>query len=120
METGRWTFPKTPFEERICLYCDSGKVDTELHCITECHLIESNRTSLYKILDGIDDRFLTLNNEQKLLYLLCPVNAQVAKLSNKYLGQIVKARDYMDQGKPIENIGIISLNENGVSLLGGK
>ena len=116
METGRWTFPKTPLEERICVYCDIGKVDTELHSITECKLTEANRQSLYTIIGGFDSSFSVLNNEQKLMYLLCPVSTKLAKLSNKYLGQIVKSRDCIDQGKPIENLGIISLDENGVSI----
>ena len=65
VETGRWTFPKTPFEERICVYCDRGEVDNELHCITKCKLTEANRHSLYTIIGGFDSSFSLLNNDQQ-------------------------------------------------------
>ena len=31
IETGRYTIPVTPLSQRVCLYCDSGELDTEMH-----------------------------------------------------------------------------------------
>ena len=97
VETGRWTFPKTRYEDRLCLYCDSGQVDTELHSIIFCQLTDTNRNSLYTILNNIDNSFHSLSNEGKMAYILCPVDALRAKLSNNYLRLLVLTRDCIDQ-----------------------
>ena len=116
VETGRWTFPKTEFENRICLYCDSEDIDTELHCITQCKLTESNRNRFYNILCSMDHSFLSMNNEIKLIHILCPTDPVRAKLSNKYLELIVKTRALVDQGKPVDSIPLLSLGNNGIEL----
>ena len=117
VETGRWTFPKTNLEDRICLYCDSGAVDTELHCITQCNLTENNRNHFYNILCSMDNSFLYLSNELKLTHILCPTDPVRAKLSNKYLELIVKTRARIDQGKPVDSIPTINLGVNGIELM---
>ena len=101
VETGRWTFPKTKYEDRTCIYCDSGHVDTELHCITQCKLTETDRNIFYTNLCQLDNRFHLLNNEQKMAYILCPTNALRIKLSNNFLKLLVKARSQVDQEKNI-------------------
>lgn len=117
VETGRWTVPKTVYEDRICLYCDSGSVDSELHFITQCKLAEQNRNSLYIIMDSIDSNFKHLSDEAKLVYLLCPVDSLRAKLCNKYLGLLVKTRTFVDQGIPLSNVGILCLDNQGIQLV---
>ena len=116
VETGRWTFPKIDFEDRTCLYCDSGVIDNELHFITQCKLTECNRNSFYSILSKFDGSFFLLNDADKLKYILCPIDSVRAKLSNKYLSLLVKTRTYIDQCKPIGDIPTISLGMNGIEL----
>ena len=116
VETGRWTFPKIDFEDRTCLYCDSGVIDDEVHFITQCKLTESNRNSFYSILSKFDGSFFLLNDADKLKYILCPIDSVRAKLSNKYLSLLVKTRTYIDQCKPIGDIPTISLGMNGIEL----
>ena len=117
VETGRWTFPKTKFEDRICLYCDSNSVDSELHFITECSLTQHNRGCFYRILESFDTSFKFLNNLDKFKHILCPVDSVRAKLSNKYLGLLEKTRICVDQGKPIDTIETICLTEGGIGLI---
>ena len=116
VETGRWTFPKTRYEDRLCVYCDSGKVDSELHSITECKLTELNRSSFYTILGKFDSNFHMLNNEHKLAHILCPIDSVRAKLSNKYLELLVQTRALVDQGKPSSDAPIIKLGTKGIQL----
>ena len=120
VETGRWTVPKTAYENRICVYCSSGSVDSELHCITQCQLTEQNRNSLYNIIGNIDNTFVNLSNEQKLAYLLCPVDSLRAKFCNKYLGLVVKTRAFVDQGIPASSVEILKLDIQGIQLVNGN
>ena len=40
IETGRWSTPITPRDERICEFCNANTVDDEIHFIFECKLEE--------------------------------------------------------------------------------
>jgi len=42
-ETGCWKRPKEVWEERVCIFCSSGKVETEKHFILECEAFKDNR-----------------------------------------------------------------------------
>ena len=42
------------------------------------------------------------NHNHKLLTLLCPTNAQVAKLTNKFASIIFSARSKIDDGQPFD------------------
>ena len=117
VETGCWTFPKTVYEDRICLYCNTEAVDTELHCIIDCALTENNRNRFFNILCGLNPSFLDLSNESKLAKILCPCDPVCAKLSNKYLELIVKTRDLFDKGKPVDSVPLISLGVDGIELI---
>ena len=40
VETGRHTSPVTPLSKHVCVYCDSGECDTEVHGILLCETFE--------------------------------------------------------------------------------
>ena len=42
--------PKEVWEERVCIFCSSGKVETEKHFILECEVFKDNRESYPDIL----------------------------------------------------------------------
>ena len=35
-ETGHWSIPKTPWDERVCHLCDTKKVGDEKHFLLDC------------------------------------------------------------------------------------
>ena len=35
-ETGHWSIPKTPWDERVCHLCDTKKVEDEKHFLLNC------------------------------------------------------------------------------------
>jgi hypothetical protein len=35
-EIGRWSIPKTPWDERVCHICDTKKVEDEKHFLLDC------------------------------------------------------------------------------------
>jgi hypothetical protein len=51
-ETGGWSIPKTPWDERVCHLCDTTKVEDEKHFLLDCPAIP--------ILDIIFKIFVTL------------------------------------------------------------
>jgi len=49
-DTGRWKIPNKVWEERVCIFCSSKKVETEKHLILECETFKDNRESYADIL----------------------------------------------------------------------
>ena len=49
-ETGRWKRPKEMWEEILCIFCSSGKVETEKHFILECEAFKDSREKYAGIL----------------------------------------------------------------------
>jgi hypothetical protein len=47
IETGSHTIPKTPINERLCIYCSSQTVENESHFLLECNLYRPQREELY-------------------------------------------------------------------------
>lgn len=47
IETGRWRRPKEKEEERLCLLCEKGEVENELHFVTSCSKYADLRRALY-------------------------------------------------------------------------
>jgi hypothetical protein len=45
METGRWTKPKTPVEQRVCPICPD-QIESELHFMFDCSLYDDLRSRL--------------------------------------------------------------------------
>ena len=68
----------------------------------------------YYIVDNLDNSFHLLNIEDRVKYILCPVDALRAKLSNNYLRLLVLTRTLAEQGKSISNIGTLSLASSGI------
>ena len=48
IETGRHRKPPIPPEQRLCVYCNSGKVDDEVHFLIECYHLQYYRGKLYE------------------------------------------------------------------------
>ncbi len=51
-ETGQWKRPKEAWEERVCTFCTSGKVETNKHFILECEAFMDSRDSYVSILEA--------------------------------------------------------------------
>ena len=49
-DTGHWKRPKEAWEERVCVFYTSGKVETEKHLILECEAFKDSRNNYISIL----------------------------------------------------------------------
>ena len=47
VESGRYTYPVTPLSQRVCVFCDSGECDTELHAILFCDTFNLKRQCFF-------------------------------------------------------------------------
>jgi hypothetical protein len=49
-ETGRWKRPKEAWEENVCVFCTSGKMETKKNFILECEAFKDNTDNYINIL----------------------------------------------------------------------
>ena len=83
IETGRYTTPKTPAEDRICLICNTKSVEDEYHMTLVCPYYNKEREELFLALSEFcvvtpscdPDTFLILmgylNGDTELATLIC-------------------------------------------------
>jgi len=75
-ETGRYSRPPIPVNERYCVLCDNSAVETEKHFLMECPLYTDLRYDLFyesaKYIENFDD----LDNNQKFINIMNCSNIQ--------------------------------------------
>ena len=69
IKTGRYVRPRLPPEQRLCLICNSGEVENEIHFLLFCQRYEQARQNLYSSIIDIES-FMDLSTEDKLKLLL--------------------------------------------------
>ena len=87
IETGRYknirnadgTIRKLKPEERICTLCTLNEVEDEIHFLLECPVYTNLRSNLFTVTRTRNTNFDTLNNDQKLTYLMKKCIKPVAK-----------------------------------------
>ena len=102
IESGRHTYPVTPLSQRVCVYCDSGKCDTEQHAILECDVFKLKRQCFLARVTALCPGFPFLTTEQQLVKILCPATTALAKCVSKYLGILTKIRNEIDCGLEVD------------------
>ena len=46
-ETGKYSRPPVPVDDRLCVYCNSERVENEKHFLMECNLYDDFRYNLF-------------------------------------------------------------------------
>jgi len=68
IESGRYTRPITPLNERICDRCDKHEVDDEIHFFNHCtHFLEERKT-LFDLINKSNVNFQSLSSFQKFFW----------------------------------------------------
>ena len=98
IELGRYSSPVTPLSERKCLYCQSGECDDEEHFILFCETFNLKRQCFFGRLMVLFPDFLSLSNDERLRFILCPSTTEIAKCVSKYLGIMSNVRKEIDMG----------------------
>ena len=98
IELGRYSNPTTPLAERKCCYCKSGKIDDEEHFILFCDIFRLKRQCFVGRLTALFPNYITLSDDQKLRFILCPPTSEIAKCVSKFLGIMSNTRKEIDMG----------------------
>ena len=77
VETGRWTRPVTPVEERLCDQCQ--KLDDEYHFLLECNKFSVLRTRF------IPRYFYVRPSMFKCVQLINSMNCKIVRQLGKYI-----------------------------------
>ena len=70
LETGRYSKPKTPVNERLCKFCNSSSVEDETHFLINCELYSDIRLPLFQKAGEHNENFNTLIAEDKLIFIM--------------------------------------------------
>ena len=102
IEKLRYCRPAIPPEERTCKYCVGGSQglvkDDEIHFLLGCNLFEVKRACFIKRLKCFVPNIEYLSEENQIKTMLCPSSPQAAKLVNKFIGIMFRARENIDKG----------------------
>ena len=79
-------------------------VDNENHFLLECSTFMNKTRSFESKLSLLIPWYNTLNCQAKLSTILCPTSGPAAKLTNKYINILFKARKCIDNGEHISNL----------------
>lgn len=88
VETGRYN--RTPLADRICTYCESGKVEDEQHFLLSCDLYNDLRYELLQSMCGCDPDFMYL--ERLAQFCLIMSRPSIQPLLGKTLCRMYKRR----------------------------
>ena len=70
IETGRYTRPITPVENRICSNCNSKSVEDELHFPMYCPSFENHRRELFSNVLNYNAAIAILSAEDNFVWVL--------------------------------------------------
>jgi hypothetical protein len=68
IETGCYTTPKTPLENRLCKQCNLSEIEDEEHFLINCPKYNLHRKELFRKLNN--SNFNELSNMNKFVWLL--------------------------------------------------
>ena len=91
IEYGRYTRPKTKFEDRNCSFCHI--LDDERHFLIECNINQTERENLFSKLSHIAPNFIHMTEEDKFLFLMCIKDQQILTWVGKFIYKSFKDRD---------------------------
>lgn len=70
LETGRYSRPQVPIEDRLCIYCDLGHVETEKHFLMVCPLYADIRYDLFCECNYLIENFETMHMDDKFIFIM--------------------------------------------------
>ena len=70
IETGRYTGPKTPVNERLCKYCNINAVEDETHIFVDCEFYSNLRYELFNFALCFNNTFKYYSSLDKLVFLM--------------------------------------------------
>jgi len=66
IETGRHRKSWLPREQRVCVQCRTGEIETETHFLLHCHKYSSIRDLYFKKLNNLIHNFTTMTEVEQI------------------------------------------------------
>ena len=88
-----------PVDGRTCLVCNRGYIEDERHFLMYCSGYDNIRNELHSLLSTHDVAFKSLNDEDKIRYLLTLENETTSKIVGKYTYLVFQKRKYILNAK---------------------
>ena len=104
VELLRYKVPPVPYSDRHCRYCTMQVPGDETHFLGFCETFLNKRQCFLGKLSSLNKSILDLNPIDQIKVMLCPTTPQAAKLVNKYISIMFKARKNIDNGDHISNL----------------
>ncbi len=92
IETGRYTRPKMPEHDRICIYGTQQSVETEQHFLLVCDLYNNEKSELLNSVIRHSLDLTDLTNEEKFIMLMANKDKLITDALGKYIFMCLKKR----------------------------
>ena len=92
IETGRHTIPKTPINVRICSFCRSNEIESEVHFLFSCQLYDSLRLKFFNEITDKYSLFNELDITAKVLFLFNSIDPFVCRSTAAFVFQAMSLR----------------------------
>ena len=83
VETAR--YQGTLRQDRLCLRCTSGDTEDEKHFLFKCNKFASERKKLFQQIEGVCKNFTSLNDDNKLIWLMTTENIEILSNLSEYI-----------------------------------
>ena len=104
VERLRYQTPAVPYCDRYCRYCTEQVPGNEAHFLMFCSTFLNKRQCFLGKLKSLNSKFSNLSSDDLIKSILCPTTNQSAKLVNKYIAIMFKARKNIDEGTHVSNL----------------
>ena len=90
IERGRYTVPRTPICDRLCINCND--VEDEIHFLVYCKLYEENRNIFYQKVARRNSDFLDFTDYEKYIFLMKTTDPFILVWFGKYVFKLFNIR----------------------------
>ena len=104
VERLRYHTPAVPYCDRYCRYCTELVPGNEAHFLMFCPTFLNKRQCFLGKLKSLNPKCSNLCCDDLIKSILCPTTTQSAKLVNKYITIMLKARKNIDEGTHVSNL----------------
>ena len=93
IETGRFTRPKTPVNDRICIHCNDNQVENEEHFLLKCPKFLNERVIMYQNISEAIPSNMNLDIPNRFIALMTSQEKIVTDAPGRYVTNSMKSRN---------------------------
>ena len=90
---GKWCTSKVPIEKRLCIFCNNGEVESEIHVLMCCQQYSEIRRKLFDTARELIVHFDSYDNDAKFTALLQTDNECFTQSVAKCIYNIFKIQE---------------------------